>query len=93
MTDEEYKISVAVTNEKLSNLSDQFKRFISHLESEQRVTTNISKRVDQIEHIINHIEDTKNKEQNTSRWKLETVISIVSTITSIVVMLVILFKK
>lgn len=40
---------IAILNERTENLKDRIARFTSHLESEQRVTGNISKRVDQVE--------------------------------------------
>lgn len=49
MTESEMKTQLAVLNERVGNLNTQLNRFISHLESEQRVTGEISKRVDYLE--------------------------------------------
>jgi hypothetical protein len=49
MTDDQHKI--ILLEKEVEGLNTQLKRFISHVESEQRVTTNISKRVDSIENL------------------------------------------
>lgn len=68
---------VEVLSERLSNLNDQLKRFISHLESEQRVTGEISKRVDYLE-----------RSQLDKRWSFERLISILAILLSAASMVV-----
>lgn len=53
--EENSKIELAILKERLQALQDQLKRLISHVDSEQRVSTNISKRVDQLEFQSNNI--------------------------------------
>jgi uncharacterized coiled-coil DUF342 family protein len=72
-----------VLTERVSNLSDQLKRFISHLESEQRVTGEISKRVDQLSSEIEFLQQRITEKRTEGRWKLETFITIASLISSI----------
>jgi hypothetical protein len=62
---------VEVLSERLSHLNDQLKRFISHLESEQRVTGEISKRVDYLE-----------RSALDKRWSFEKLISILAILLS-----------
>lgn len=81
MTESEMKTQLAVLNERVGNLNTQLNRFISHLESEQRVTGEISKRVDYLE-----------RSQIDKRWSFEKLISIIAILlstTSVVVGIVI----
>lgn len=73
---------VEVLSERVSNLTDQLKRFISHLESEQRVTGEISKRVDQLEKELEFLQKqiTQNSAQN--KWRLEVILSILALLIS-----------
>lgn len=91
--EEDIRVELAVVKERLVNVSDQLKRFISHLESEQRVTHNISKRVDTIQNLIDRQNEMKNAEKKDSRWKTETTIGIISLLTSIAVMIITLLKN
>lgn len=91
--DEGIKTDIAVIKERMQNLTDQFKRFISHLESEQRVTNNISKRLDNIEHTVGRIQDEKIKVENNSRWKTETIISLIAIVSSFATVLIMFFKE
>lgn len=47
---------VRVLIERTENFKDQLNRFVSHLESEQRVTGNISSRVGDIKSIVDRID-------------------------------------
>lgn len=76
--DEEIKTDIAVIKERIQNLTDQNKRFLSHLESEQRVTNNISKRLDILEHTVSRIQDEKSKREISSKWRIETIISLMA---------------
>lgn len=49
--------------ERCENFKDQLNRFVSHLESEQRVTGNISKRVDEANYLIKSIDDICKKHE------------------------------
>jgi len=54
----ENEAKLAVIEEKINNIQTQIHRFVSHLESEQRVTGNISKRVDVAQTIIDELKRT-----------------------------------
>jgi hypothetical protein len=45
--EENREIKIAVLIERMENIKDQFKRFSSHFDSEERATILISKRIDQ----------------------------------------------
>jgi hypothetical protein len=64
--------------EQVKNISNQLARFVSHMESEQRVTGNISKRVDQVWWILEH--QDKNK-----KWRMETFIGIASLVSTLLI--------
>ena len=68
---DDLKTHLAVLIERVNNLSDQLKRFVSHLESEQRTTEQISKRVDYLE-----------RSQLDKRWSFEKLISILAILLS-----------
>lgn len=91
--DEGVRTDIAVIKEKMQNITDQFKRFMSHLESEQRVTNNISKRMDTLEHTLGRIQDEKIKSDTNSKWKTETIISLISIVVSFATVLIMLFKN
>lgn len=56
----EAEAKIIILSERYDNMNLQICRFVSHLESEQRVTGNISKRVDMCEKMILNLE--KNQE-------------------------------
>lgn len=88
-----------VLTERVSNLSDQLKRFISHLESEQRTTEQISKRVDQVSNEVQFLQkefqeyklDMQAK-ANSSKWRIEILIAIAALLISSATSIITLFK-
>lgn len=90
---------IEVLSERVSNLSDQLKRFISHLESEQRVTGEISKRVDQVsketQFLQKELQDYKSEVQVKSqsrKWRAEILIAIAALLISSITSILTLFK-
>lgn len=92
---DEHKLhtDIEVLKERVSNLFTQINRFISHLESEQRVTGNISKRVDTLQHELDRVQKTLDEGKETHKWRLDTFIAIVSVISTIVLGLMMLLNK
>lgn len=76
--DEEVKTDIAVIKVQIENMNSQIQRFISHLESEQRVTNNISKRVDTLQFTVENLQKDRDRSQNNSRWRIETIISLMA---------------
>lgn len=80
--DEEVKTDIAVIKVQIENMNSQIQRFISHLESEQRVTNNISKRVDTLQFTVENLQKDRDRSQNNSRWRIETIISLMALATT-----------
>lgn len=87
------KSDIEVLKERVSNLSDQLKRIVSHVESEQRVTGQVSKRVDQTEKALDIIKHTLENKKQESRWRMETVISVLSLLASLIVVFITIFRQ
>ena len=84
---------VEVLSERVSNLTDQLKRFISHLESEQRVTGEISKRVDQLEKELEFLQIQFTQKSAQNKWRLEVILSILALLISASTSIVSLLMK
>lgn len=89
---EEDKIEFALMKERVKNMAIQMERFVSHLESEQRVSGSISKRVDQLQHSIDRVAHGIDNSNTSHKWRVETIISIISALTSASAVLIVLFK-
>lgn len=57
------EIRIAVLIERMENIKDQFKRFTSHFDSEERATILISKRIDQHDTVIKQHWDLLSKHE------------------------------
>lgn len=82
--DDSIKTDIEVIKVKIEGLSDQMNRFISHLESEQRVTNNISKRLDLVENSIKWMQEANAKKENSNKWRVETIISLITLAATVV---------
>lgn len=58
-----FETDVLLLKERSENFKDQLGRFVSHLESEQRVTGNISKRVDEANYLIRSVDELVKKHE------------------------------
>lgn len=76
--DEELKTDIAVIKVQIENMNSQIQRFISHLESEQRVTNNISKRVDTLQFTVENLQKDRDRSESRGRWRIETIISLMA---------------
>lgn len=86
--DEEVKTDIAVIKVQIENMNSQMQRFISHLESEQRVTSNISKRVDTLQFTVEHLQKDRDRSQSNSRWRIETIISLMALAATMVMLFI-----
>lgn len=76
--DEELKTDIAVIKVQMENMNSQMQRFISHLESEQRVSSNISKRVDTLQFTVENLQKDRERSESKGRWRIETIISLMA---------------
>lgn len=90
--DEDIKLDIAVIKEKMQNMNSQLDRFISHLESEQRVTSNISKRVDTLQFQVETMAREKSEAQSGNRWRFEQIVSILALIGTLGTLIVMVIK-
>lgn len=58
-----FEVDLLLLKERSENFKDQLMRFVSHLESEQRVTGNISKRVDEANYLIKTVDELVKKHE------------------------------
>lgn len=93
MDETQFKVDIEVLKERCNNLFGQLNRFVSHLESEQRVTGNISKSVERVQHQVDKIEKILEKKEDTGRWRWDTFIAIVSVIANMVLGMMMLLNK
>lgn len=93
MDDDKLEVKLVRLEEKVANLVIQVNRIISHVESEQRVTGNISKRVDMLQHTLERIEKNLDKKDDTHKWRLDTFIAIVSVVANMVLGLMVVLNK
>jgi hypothetical protein len=85
MDEKDFQIEFAVLKERLNSVIEQMKRLVSHVESEQRQTVNMSKRIE-------FIEKTILKEKDNNRWNVTTIVSIVSIIFSTVLSIIMILR-
>jgi hypothetical protein len=105
MTEEQHKLVLLEKGQEHTDF--QLKRFMSHLESEQRVTNNISKRVDASEKLVDKHEkmlindgrglmfrmDRIEQREAASKSNLHTWFSVLSLIISLVALIIMMYVK
>lgn len=84
---DDVKTDIAVIKEKLSNMSDQMKRFIAHVDSERDVRSEQGKRIDLLQKDLNRMQDEREKDKQSGKWRIETILSILALVISIIIMI------
>lgn len=92
MPESDFRTDIEVIKADLRNMADQLKRFISHLESEQRVTGEISKRVDQISMEMQFLQSQIKEKQSSGKWRVELVVSLMALLITTATLLITIFK-
>lgn len=84
---DDVKTDIAVIKEKLSNMNDQMKRFIAHVDSERDVRAEQGKRIDLLQSDIKRMQDERDNDKRSFNWRIETIISILALLISIIIMI------
>lgn len=75
---------IAVLQERVENLKSQHARMVSHLESEQRVSVEQGKRIDDSLRRVEHLEKEQERQRGENKHTAYIWISIISVVISLV---------